>query len=63
MSQRLLTEQQSGHKGCSTVTMLLKLKDDILNAMKKKLVTPSLQGDCYKALSFAFCLIPLKKMH
>ena len=46
MSQRLLTEQQSGHKGCSTVTMLLKLKDDILNAMKKKLVTPSLMTDC-----------------
>ena len=63
-TQQLLAEQKSEYrKGRSTVTMLLKLKSDILNVMKKEEVTLSLMANFAKVFDIVDYLILLKKMH
>ena len=59
-TQQLLAEYR---KGRSTVTMLLKLKNDILNVMKKEEVTLSLMANFVKVYDTVDYLILLKKMH
>jgi len=63
-SKSLYDDQQSGfRKGHSTTTILLRLKDDILQAMKKGEITLAILADFSKAFDTVDYKILLEELH